>query len=38
MQEADMGRADWRDQGLDAVDARFLMVTTITVAHYTTSH
>jgi hypothetical protein len=30
MQEADMERADWRDEGLDAVDARFLMVTIIT--------
>ena len=32
-----MERTDWRDEGLDAVDARFLMATTIT-AHYVTSH
>ena len=30
MQEADMERTDWIDEGLDAPDARFLMVTAIT--------
>lgn len=33
-----MERADRRGEGLDAVDTRLLMVTTITVAHYATSH